>query len=142
MRDFTDPFNKRRKLMNIDPVKTAKRQRKRQERFGTLTPVCVLCGCDDLVKLAAVTVGWLSRFQMHHVVGRNHDPELVVPICLNCHRGVAEGLAQAGVSMDAIGEPRERVALMLDALSTFFELLVEALRRWAASLRACDSKES
>jgi hypothetical protein len=44
--------------------------------------------------------------------------------------------------MDAIEEPRERVALMLDALSTFFELLVEALRRWAASLRACDSKES
>jgi hypothetical protein len=101
-----------------------------------------LCACDDLEKLAGVTVGWLSKFEIHHVVGCNHDPELVVPICLNCHRAVAERLAQAGVSMDAIEEPRERVAMMLDALSTFFELLVEALRRWAASLRACDSKES
>jgi hypothetical protein len=54
---------------------------------------------------------------------------------MNCHRRVTEGLAQTGISMRPEPEPRERVALMLDALALFFEFLVNSLRQWAEYLR-------
>jgi hypothetical protein len=127
-----------------NPILTARRRRRRQERFGSLNPVCVVCGCKEIEKLAATTIEWLSHrvslFELHHPVGHHHDPDLVVPLCMNCHRAATEGLAQAGVTMNTVYEPNERVALMLDALSTFFELLVTSLRRWAKFLRDGTSK--
>ncbi len=69
------------------------------------------------------------------MVGKNNDPNLVVSLCLNCHRTATEGLARAGVSMRSESDPIARVAQMLDALAAFFEMLVDVLRRWAELLR-------
>jgi hypothetical protein len=127
-----------------NPILTARRRRRRQERFGSLNPVCVVCGCKEIEKLASTTIGWLFQranlVELHHVVGHHHDPDLVVPLCMNCHRAATESLAKAGVTMNPVCEPHERVALMLDGLSTFSELLVTSLRGWAKFLRDGTSK--
>jgi hypothetical protein len=107
----------------------------------------VLCGCPDLEKLTAVTPKWLAArlgtdlFELHHPVGKQHDPNLVVPLCMNCHRFATESLARAGVSMRPIREPQELVAVMLEALAAFFELLVTSLRQWAQYLRNSITRE-
>jgi hypothetical protein len=123
-------------------IKTARRRRLKQERFGTLNPVCVLCGNGEIERFTAKPLGWLEEripperlIELHHVAGQNHDPNLVVPLCMNCHRTVTEGLARAGVSMRPQPEPREQIATILEALAVFFEYLVDSLRKWAEYLR-------
>jgi hypothetical protein len=125
-----------------DPIKTAVRRRRKQERFGDVKPFCILCGNGTIETLARARLDWLEEripperlIELHHVVGENHDPNLVVPLCMNCHRVVTEGLARAGVSMLPEPEPGERVALMLDALAVFCQFLVDSLRKWAEFLR-------
>jgi hypothetical protein len=129
-------------MTNHNKIKTAIRRRGKQERFGSLNPFCVLCGNGTIETLAAVRLDRLqprlspARLnELHHVVGQHHDPNLVVPLCRNCHCMVTEGLAQADVSMRPESEPRERVAVMLDALAVFLEFLVNSLRQWAGYLR-------
>lgn len=70
----------------------------------------------------------------HHVVGKNHDPNLVVFLCRNCHYKVTEGYLQAGIDMRYEPNTQKRIATMLKALAVFFELLAERLRQWAALL--------
>jgi hypothetical protein len=129
-------------MIEATQIKTERRRRRRQVRFGVENPTCILCGNGEIETLAAKRLGWLERhlppevfIELHHPVGWNYDPNLVVPVCMNCHRIVTEGLARAGISMRPEPEPRERVASMLDALAVFFELLVDSLRRWAEYLR-------
>jgi hypothetical protein len=135
-------------MIDQNPVKTAVRRRRKQERLGSLSPFCVLCGNGDIETLVPVTPDWLRQripperlIELHHVVGEQHDSDVVVPLCLNCHRIVTEGLAKAGVSMHPEPQPRERVALMLDALAVFFEFLVKSLRQWAEYLRKSITEE-
>ena len=121
-------------MTDQNPIKTDARRRKRQERFGNPNPKCVLCGCPDLEALTPVSPSWFKQhgIELHHLVAEARDSELMVPLCLNCHRTATEGLAQAGIDMDCETDPREHVASMLEALAVFFELVIEALRRWAA----------
>jgi len=135
--------------MNNEPIKTAVRRRRKQERFGRLNPICVICGNGNLETLAEVTPEWLRQrvpperlIELHHVFGQQSEPRAVIPVCMNCHRSLTERLAQAGISMRPPNEPREFVALMLDALALFFESLVEALRRWAVYLRNSIASEA
>lgn len=123
-------------MKDKDPIATDVRRRRRQRRLGTDHPTCDLCGYSGLEALTPVTSGWLKAhgIERHHVVGKNNDPNLVVSLCLNCHRTATEGLARAGVSMRSESDPIARVAQMLDALAAFFEMLVDALRRWAELL--------
>ena len=143
-------------MVDKNPIQTAGRRRRRQERFGMLSPVCILCVYPHLEALAAVKPDWLkqhgipedvvNRFlEEHHIDGRRHDPELVVPLCLNCHRVVTEGLLQAGVSMRHEKDPIAWLALMMDAEAVFFELFAESQRRKAELLRtipACEGLKS
>jgi hypothetical protein len=110
-----------------------------------LNPVCILCEYPHSV-LDAVTPDWLkqhgipedvlNRFlEAHHLDGRRHDPELVVPLCRNCHCEVTEGLLQAGVSMKAQSDPIIRVAVGLEAEAVFLEMLAKGHRRKAELLR-------
>lgn len=130
------------KSLDRDPIKTDTRRRRREDRFPDSNPRCVLCGHPNLEAIKSVTVGWLKSrgIELHHVVGRAREPDLVVPLCLNCHRRATEGLTQAGVEMIAETDTRLRVASTLDGLAAFFEMVVDALRKWAADLRK-DSKE-
>lgn len=115
---------------------------RRQARLGDGPHICILCGCSDPVALIDKTPDWLEHhsipktlFEQHHPAGRHHDPELTVFICRNCHAEATEGLLQAGVSMRPEPDPVLQVALMLDALAVFLEVLAAALRRWAELLR-------
>jgi hypothetical protein len=138
-------------VIDQNPIKTDVRRRKRQDRFDCATPRCLFCGYPDIEALTGVTLEWLnshgscapkSLTELHHVVGKKRDADLVVPLCLNCHRGVTEGLAKAGISMHAERESKTLVASMLDALASFLEFLVSALRQWAELLRANDARKA
>jgi hypothetical protein len=134
-------------MIDNDPIGTAGRRRRRQKRFSVENPVCLFCGEPNLECLSPVTLAWLKAHQVlledHHVVGNKSDPDFVVPLCLNCHRLVTEGLAQAGISMNRESNPQKRVAVMLEALAVFLDMLAAAVRRWAALLKqACPFGES
>ena len=134
-------------MIDNDPVGAAGRRRRRQKRFSVENPVCLFCAEPNLECLTPVTLDWLTAHQVlledHHVVSKKNDPEFVVPLCLNCHRKITEGLAQAGFSMHHEPNPRKRVTVMLEALAVFLDLLAAAVRRWAALLKqACDFGES
>lgn len=74
--------------------------------------------------------------QDHHVVGEAHDPDLIVTLCLNCHREITEGLAAEGVSMHPQGNLLKLIALMLIASAVLFESLAASYRKWAALLES------
>lgn len=73
-------------------------------------------------------------FEEHHILGRNHDPDLTVLLCHNCHFLVHEGYLRAGVDLSYEPDPQKRVAKMLRALAAFFEMLAKAFLQWAALL--------
>lgn len=106
--------------------------------------MCLLCREPDLETLTPVTLEWLkghgvdisrTLIEMHHLYGEAHDSELIVPLCLNCHRKVHEGLAQVCVSMKLEADSVARMAIMLDADAVFFEKFAESRRRMAEVLR-------
>jgi len=100
---------------------------RRLKRLGP-DPVCILCGHANPFALIPVRRSWLEQ---HHVVCRQHDRDLTVPLCRNCHAEITELLLREGA--DTRFEPNRvvRVALMLRALAVFFEMLAPKLRRWA-----------
>jgi len=82
-----------------------------------------------------VSTDWIDRLlEDHHVVGDAHDPNLVVTLCLNCHREVTEGLAREGVSMRPERNIHKLVALVLRSSAVFFEALAKSYRNWAKLL--------
>ena len=130
-------------MKDREPVKTAARRRRRDTRLGDGPRTCILCGHADLENLTHVTADWLTGhgtpralLEEHHLVGKHHDAALTVPLCRNCHGNATERLAAAGVTMRAEPDSRWRVAIILEALAVFFEMLVIALRRWAHLLRS------
>lgn len=86
------------------------------------------------------TLGWLKDrvprrlLEEHHVVGENHDPNLVVLLCRNCHWKITEGNLQAGIDMQYEPDLQKRVATMLKAEAVFFEMFAESLWQWATLL--------
>ena len=94
---------------NQYPIRTARRKALREERLGK-DAFCLFCdyGClESLTQVSrkwleskGVSPDWLKRLlEDHHGVGEAHDPDLLITLCLNCHREVTEGLAREGVSM-------------------------------------------
>lgn len=137
--------------MDQDPIKTAMREARRQKRFSTEYPICFLCPESDLETLTPVTLGWLEAhgmgvprilIELHHHYGEAHDPNLIVPLCLNCHRKVTEGLAKEGVGMKAEVDTVVRTVLMLDADAAFFEKFAASRRRMADDLRKTVQQEN
>lgn len=131
-------------MIDEDPIRTDGRRRRKQQRLGSSHPVCLVCNCSDIAALTDVTPEWLKErgvivppglMEMHHVVGQKHDSDFVVALCLNCHRKVTEALDQGQITMQPKRDSRELVALMLDALAIFLDMLVAAVRRWAELLR-------
>ena len=79
-----------------------------------------------------ISKDWINRLlEEHHIVGEVHDPDLVVTLCLNCHREITEGLAREGVSMRPEKNLRKLLALMLRASAVLFEFLASSYRKWA-----------
>jgi hypothetical protein len=100
---------------------------RRLKRLGP-DPVCILCGYADPYALIPVRRSWLER---HHAVCKQHDGDLIVPLCRNCHAEITELLLQEGVGTRFEPSRIVRVALILRALAVFFEMLGPKLRSWA-----------
>lgn len=126
---------------NQNPIRTARRKALREERLGK-DAFCLFCGYCCLESLTQVTRKWLESkgvspdwidrlLEDHHVVGEAHDPDLLITLCLNCHREVTEGIAREGVSMHPEKNAPKLVALMLRANAVHCERLAKSYRKWA-----------
>ena len=114
-----------------DPVRAARRKAELRERLGAERPVCIYCGYEEPVALRRISRKFLPQ---HHVYGRNHDPDSVVFVCLNCHAVLHELLSDAGVGLQRVSDPVMRVATMLRAEAVHFEMLASSKRKQAALL--------
>ena len=114
-----------------NPVRAARRKTELSERLGAERPVCIYCGFPEPVALRRVSRKLLEK---HHPVGRNHDPDLKVFACLNCHALAHENLLNAEVDLEPESNPVKRVAKMLRAEAVHAEMMANAKRRQAALL--------
>lgn len=123
------------------PIHTARRKAQRQDRLGC-TSFCLFCGYACLESLTSVSRKWLEEngvpkdridrlLEDHHITGEAHDPDLLVTLCLNCHRVITEGLAREGVSMLPETNPIKLTALRLRASAVLYESMARSHREWA-----------
>lgn len=112
-----------------NPVRAARRNTELRERLGSERPVCFYCGYAEPVALRRVSRKFLPE---HHVLGQNHDPDLTVLVCLNCHAFLHERLTE--VDLQPEPDPVKRVATMLRAEAVHFEMLASTKRQQAALL--------
>jgi hypothetical protein len=126
---------------NQYPIRTARRKALREQRLGK-DAFCLFCGYGCLESLTEVSrrwlesngvpKGWMDRLlEDHHIVGEVHDPDLLIALCLNCHREITEGLAREEVSMRTEKNVPKLIALMLRATAVLFECLAKSYRKWA-----------
>lgn len=118
-----------------NPARAARRKIELSEGLGGERPVCMYCGCAELSLLRRVTRKFLEE---HHPLGRNHDPNLTVFVCRNCHALSHEHLLDAGVDLQSESDPIRRVATMLRAEAVHFEMLAQTKRQQAALLEKED----
>jgi hypothetical protein len=128
--------------MDRFPNATALREARRIQKLGGVPSVCAFCGYAGRVIL--VTLKWLEAHRVpipkellekHHPGGKNHQPNLTIPLCRNCHAECTENLLRAGVSMRRAVSERESIALSLEAEALFFEDYAKAQRQKAARVR-------
>ena len=128
-------------MKDQNPIRTARRKVLREDRLGS-TAFCLFCGYACLESLTQVTREWLEAkgiskdwldrlLEEHHIVGEAHDRNLIVTLCLNCHREVTEGLAREGVTMRPEKDRCKLVALMLRGSAVLFDFLAASFRKWA-----------
>lgn len=133
-------------MRNQHPIRTARRRTARQDRLGS-NAFCLFCGYACLESLTQVSRKWLEArgisqdwidrlLEKHHILGEAHDPDLIVTLCLNCHREITEGLAREGVSMRPEKNLHKLMALMLRASAVLFERLARSYRKWASLLES------
>ena len=116
--------------MEKNPIQNDKRKESRSRTLGE-DSVCVLCGLADPTILIE---GSDQFFEEHHVVGRNHDPDLTIRICPNCHKKVGAGVADSGASMKATPNILDRMVHVLRTLGAFFRMLGESFQSWAQEI--------
>ena len=86
---------------------------------------CVRCGETN-----AEMLGAYSRIDLHHVVGRANDPDLVVYYCRNCHAVAGAQLKEVGV-VDLSAKPRRN---LLEVIATVLRAMGRTLMDWGACL--------
>ena len=115
-----------------NPARAARRETELREKLGSGRLACIYCGHAELAALRRLSRRHLRE---HHVVGRNHDPDLSEFVCLNCHALVHDELLRdAEVDLKLEPDPVKRVAMMLRAEAVHFEMLASSKRRQAALL--------
>jgi hypothetical protein len=135
-------------LSDQDPRRTARRNAHREERFGS-SNFCLCCGYACLESLTQVSCRWLEEngipadllnrlLEDHHVHGKAHDPNLLVTLCLNCHREITEKLMRQGVSMRPERNAHKLIALKLKGSAVLLESLASSFRDSASSLEESD----
>lgn len=117
-------------MFENQPIQNDSRRRARQKRLGP-DAVCVLCLQPQLETLIPAE---RSLLEAHHVLGREHNGKVTVPLCRNCHAIVTEQLQQVGASMEKADTLLDRLVAMLRALGAFCRLLGDALIALAQEL--------
>ena len=119
-------------------AETAARVAKRLRKFGP-NPVCCQCGNANVVVLVPLEstehAKVINVLDAHHVVGRNHHPNLTVPKCRNCHAISTEALRAGGVPMQRQQSFAETLIACLTALAVFFRELADAFILWSERIR-------
>ena len=124
-------------MKNIHPLRTALRKARRLEALGESEPMCIVCGREDPMQLRPEK---RTLLEQHHPLGKSNDPDLTVPLCLNCHAEVTERLRQAGVSMDRQKQPISFASHVFRAFSVHFRLLSEACWKYARWMEQQNTK--
>jgi hypothetical protein len=116
--------------MTRNASQDAVRAAKQHARLGEAA-VCVVCGYanEDALRLVARSV-----VEKHHVVGRVHEADVVVPLCANCHVTLTEAVRRSGADMKDIPNLLDRLISMLRAIGTFLKTMGDAALRWADQL--------
>jgi hypothetical protein len=86
-------------------------------------PVCARCGFSA------------HLFELHHPAVRQHDGQLVVVVCIRCHRDLTVRQQNDGVPMRRQPTFLERLIAILEGLASFFRDLAESFIRHAQDLR-------
>jgi hypothetical protein len=94
--------------MDREPVKTAIRLLRKPEKKSI--GICTFCSCRGPIEL-------------HHVNCRNHDSELLIPVCPDCHAFLTEGQLQERVGMRFERDRNVQAVRILEAQVAFFENL-------------------
>jgi hypothetical protein len=121
-------------------VATHGRLAERLRKLGAGPRICLFCGLADPLLLIAKPFHWLegrasrSMLELHHVLGKNHDKNLTVLLCVLCHFLVTEGYLQAGIELHREPDPQKRVKHMSRAEATFLRQLADRNCQWAAIL--------
>jgi len=97
------------------PIRTARRKVRQQEREqrGLAVMPCVLC------------------IEQHHTAGKNHDSELMAPLCEKHHRETHEQMLRAGISLRYEPDLNRRGALAFRAMAIYGRAQADAMDRWA-----------
>jgi hypothetical protein len=116
--------------MTADPIKTAARRARREQRLGS-DAACTLCGLTTPDALIAVRRALL---EVHHVCGRANDADLTVPVCRNCHAVLTEGQRASSVSLTYPPTILHQVAAALASFFTFLHHIAERGMAWSDAL--------
>jgi hypothetical protein len=108
--------------MNKRDLNRERRRQRALERLGSNKPRCIFCDCDDPLAL-----------ELHHIAGAAFDHEKVV-VCRNCHRRLSDWQKDHALKQNDPPSDLERIAHFLEGLADLFEMLVERLREFAATL--------
>jgi hypothetical protein len=139
-------------MKDRQPIRTARRKALRKDRFGS-NDFCLFCGYARLESLTRATRRWLEGrgvpsdlldrlLEKHHGLGEACDSNVIVTLCLNCHREITEGLAREGVSMRPETNLRKLIALVFRASAVLFEALAKSYRKWASLLEDEDERST
>jgi hypothetical protein len=103
---------------------------RRYRRYRKLGPNarCLRCGTTDPTTLIQVKQRF---FEEHHVLGQQHDPNLTVIVCRNCHAILSATQGDDGVPLEPQPTSLERLLAVVAALGSFLKVLAEALLEWA-----------
>jgi hypothetical protein len=73
-------------------------------------------------------------------MGREHEGDLTIILCKNCHARATEGQLREEVPLGAASNLPDRVAAILDALAAFFRFLADSFNRLAGQVRSSMGK--
>jgi len=122
-------------MIQREPIRNARRRRRQGERLRGRTPCCPYCGETAPECL-----------ELHHVVGRKLDRELIEVRCRNCHRKIEFQRDLAGLTSNGLWHVKEKsdseiLKLRLLGLAEARESEAVALRRWAKSILTENTNE-
>jgi len=117
-------------MLEQNPIQNDSRHARREQLLGR-EPRCARCDCAEFDALIPTKHRLLEK---HHIAGRNHDPDLTLVLCRNCHAILTEQLRKNGADMREQPTLLERIVAILRAIGTALTFIGQALLRWAEEL--------